>query len=1019
MKILKIIMQNINSLKGRQEIDFTSPYFQDGIFAITGETGSGKTTILDAISVSLYGKTPRLSQVNDLMTRGSNEISCEVWFEIRGGTYKSRYFQTKTKTGNFNTGQMEFSIHNEILETGISKVPKKIEEITGLDFERFTKSILLAQGSFDSFLKAKDGEKSAILEKFSDTTIYRKISQIAFEKSNNSREIYENLKAEREKISIYSKEDLDRFEKEKNDVEAKLELKKEEKTLLYAEIEVLKNYHKKEVDAKNLSLELIEIGKKIYEKGDFQNRFLDFQKSYSNNIETISKVERLDEKIYEIKRVQKKLALEIDEKEDEISKLTREIEKLEGMISIYEIEKERIEEYIFENRKDSSIFEKYALFENQLHHLSNERRELQELKNSIPKDLDEQKIELISNLNSLEKERENLINNLKQLNLDLLLKERELFQQKILEAQKRVDLEENFQFLNSEKERFSNDLKFINSNHQTLLKELAEISEIIEQLKAKREQERSIINYEKERNRLQEGEACPLCGSTTHPLFSEKIYIDETERILKKHEENFKKLKREADTKRVEIAELETSLKRAENDISKNREAFSEIPDIHENLENLNTSLENVNSKISEMVKKENDLKGVVSKISKIEKDISQINSNIAKREDFQNRLTVFKRNKETLKNQFFEFNIDEVSQNSMELLKTRMEVFKSKENELEEMSEKIQTIKTDIVNFRNKISFSEDVKRKKELEKLEYLNSFEKFLKERKELFADNDLKIFRSQIEAEKEKMDNEKSLFDKLKNSFGNIEDQLQKVKEELKNFKISDKPLLELENKHSLLEDKISFLYQELGGLNRDLDLHFQNIENLKNSEKEFLKSEKEYKKWSRLNELIGSKNGDKLQKFAQEITLNMLVSIANKQLLKLTDRYLLEISEDKNSTSKSYLNIFVKDRYFGESSRKIETLSGGETFLISLALALALSDFSSQEIEINTLFLDEGFGTLDENSLEIVLSALNSIQNSGKTIGVISHVQALKERILSQINVEKIGNGNSKITFPNK
>ena len=162
-------------------------------------------------------------------------------------------------------------------------------------------------------------------------------------------------------------------------------------------------------------------------------------------------------------------------------------------------------------------------------------------------------------------------------------------------------------------------------------------------------------------------------------------------------------------------------------------------------------------------------------------------------------------------------------------------------------------------------------------------------------------------------------------------------------------------------------------------------------------------------WQRLDGLIGSAKGDKFRKFAQGLTLDHLLQLANQHLSRLHGRYLLR----RKSTGE--LELEIVDSWQGDTARDTRTLSGGEGFLVSLALALALSDLVSNKTSIDSLFLDEGFGSLDGDTLEIALTALDSLNASGKMIGIISHVEAMKERIPAQIRVEKGGGiGHSRL-----
>jgi len=164
MKILKLKSKNINSLKGEFSIDFTSFLNNNALFAITGPTGAGKSTILDIITCALYGRTPRLKNPNELMARHTGECFCEVEFEIRGDIYRSSWTQKrarKSADGKFQTAKMELSDVNssKVLKSTLRDVPKYVEELSGLDFDRFIQSMMLAQGSYDAFLKAKESDR--------------------------------------------------------------------------------------------------------------------------------------------------------------------------------------------------------------------------------------------------------------------------------------------------------------------------------------------------------------------------------------------------------------------------------------------------------------------------------------------------------------------------------------------------------------------------------------------------------------------------------------------------------------------------------------------------------------------------------------------------------------------------------------------------------------------------------------------------------------------------------------------
>ncbi|CAN2040426.1 DNA repair protein SbcC/Rad50 [Candidatus Magnetomoraceae bacterium gMMP-15] len=172
--------------------------------------------------------------------------------------------------------------------------------------------------------------------------------------------------------------------------------------------------------------------------------------------------------------------------------------------------------------------------------------------------------------------------------------------------------------------------------------------------------------------------------------------------------------------------------------------------------------------------------------------------------------------------------------------------------------------------------------------------------------------------------------------------------------------------------------------------------------------EIEKQDKECEKWNLLKSLIGSASGDEFRKFAQSMTLDRLIYLSNKHLKKLSGRYYLKKHKIKG------LNLEIIDTFQADIKRSTHTLSGGESFLVSLAMALGLSDLASKKTKVESLFLDEGFGTLDNETLDIALSTLENLQAHGKMIGIISHVDALKERITARIHVEKLAGGISRI-----
>ena len=241
-------------------------------------------------------------------------------------------------------------------------------------------------------------------------------------------------------------------------------------------------------------------------------------------------------------------------------------------------------------------------------------------------------------------------------------------------------------------------------------------------------------------------------------------------------------------------------------------------------------------------------------------------------------------------------------------------------------------------------------------------------------------------------------------------------LQKLKE-LEKFinenkeKLPSVSLEELKQNQQTTQKQYQLLNKESGALEQQLKQNEANKQQAGDLVKELEVQRKELKRWQNLNELIGDATGNKYSKFAQELTLQQMLSLANRHLMKLNPRYLLKYNTQQNE------DLFVVDTLQGNEERSVRTLSGGESFLISLALALGLSDLAGKNTQLESLFIDEGFGSLDQVTLEMALNTLERLQSeNNRTIGIISHVEALKERITTQIELVKDSSGNSQIVI---
>ncbi|MCT7485591.1 AAA family ATPase [Aliarcobacter cryaerophilus] len=1190
MKILKIKSLNINSLKGEFAVDFEKFLKDESLFAITGPTGAGKSTILDVITCALYGRTARLSNPNELMSRHTGECLCEVEFEVKGKVYRSSWSQKrarKSPDGAFQSAKMEVSEveSGKVLESYLSKVPKYIEDLSGLDFDRFIQSMMLAQGSFDAFLKAKENERSSLLEKITGTQIYKQISQEIYQtytRKNDEIKLDENLLGN---IELLSNEAVTEKTLILNNSKAqKLEFDSKGNELKKV-INWLENLQKLEADNTKYIQEFEQISlekenkKEDFMRLDLANKALNVQPIYqeknsltqiinqdkekleklqkeledlkqlleSTTNESLKSKDELDKekisfdtnskKLQEVRTLQTKIESKlqnIKELENKISSQNEQKTKLNEDLKVLKTNQDKIEnelktinDYLIKNKNDESLIEEISLIsknvndykdvlkllkqiEEKLQNNSLDEKTLQDSFTKVKKEFDEIKV-LFDSRHKEYKELEIQTSsfNQKELNNRDRLKSIEKLIISIDEYKRLLESilkEENI--ISSSKD----ELKIIKINIEEKTKLITEIQTHIQTLNDKREAELLIAKYESDRLNLKEGEECFLCGSKEHPFVNHKISInvDETALIIAQKKQIFDVENKALRTIELNLSKLETKIESSTlelNKLSKNKEDIEQVfsslnfiltDDSKINLEEekqlLEEELKNIiktrDEKEKVLAQRDNLQKELNTKqtfVSQNEQELYKLKSlidqlqneqiqNISKKQSLEEELLkVYSKYELTFDEKFEEnfknlvvkrdsFIKNETSKNELE---DKFEILNKQQIGLDTRLKSIESnIKTDAEQF-SKIS-NEIIKlqtQSKAILDVSDLNIFEKEITSKfntinerynslsKELVNLNSInESLNTQIIELNQKQINDNTNLEKIKqnfnkalkeNSFSSKEEfekallskelrevlsirckaleekytQIQTLKidtakklSEQKELNLTDKELQTLSDELKELQTIIDELQKSIGSLEKELEINASNMKKHEDKIKELEKKKEAFKVWVKLNEMIGSASGDKFAKFAQGITLDQLIYLANKHLQILSPRYELQRSSD----SSKLLEIEIIDGFQGDVVRPVSTLSGGESFIVSLSLALGLSALASQKISIDSLFLDEGFGTLDSDSLELALNALNQLQSSGKMVGVISHVEALKERIPLQIRVVPKGDGTSSL-----
>lgn len=1004
MKILKLRFKNINSLKGEHEVDFTQPPFvQNNLFAITGPTGSGKTTLLDVISLALFNQVPRLGKMSTneivkkgaILTRNQSEAFAEVTYACITGEYSSRWEISTNRNGNLRDYEMFLADTAQVnLDLKKSEVPGKNEELIGLNYEQFIKSVVLAQGDFAKFLQVKKEERGELLEKITGTGIYRKLGQLAFFKY---RDLESAVKKQQDKITTFEEqlipqEDFEENKKQAQHIQDLKEKLQKEVEDLKTQITDKENLIKLEKNIQEVENEHLENDKEknIFEKekGDALNKHQELQ-DFTNEINswknTTSQLEQLNKK-----RVNTE-------------------EKLKNLSTKFEKNKTSFSSLFGLNTLEEDFSQSLNNYKQQVRNLYSERQnivtEFKTLSKNIQQELRSFNLVLALN-NPLETKHEvNILVQKKNKEKENLEDEHsfsttidfELEQEKIQLQLKKIRAAEKayveVQQLKKESVKESELLEKNHSNLKELPQQLSSFKQEImlqkAQLEAKQNAQK-VADLQKKlddyRQDLQPETPCPLCGSKEHPfaehlpMKDDKISTEisilqqslhQNQKQLTQAETQLEGLQQQNSTLEKKILEIEKKIKFQQQNY---QEKFArEIKLLNEN--NF-AELEDRFNKKTKALQKYKDILEQLIQLQKLQESIDELNDllkrgihkkeaiqSLYKGEDFEKEIGATEKDYLTL------------TQENKQLTNEQKAIFEELD-QLEKQQEK--TKQTLEIEFKN-LGYSC------------IASAIDKLLPH----------------------------SLFKKYSEELQALKNRQISLSSRLKELKNQQESLLEKTTEKPLEELKISFENQENN--RKDVEIQLNELQRIIKNQEQYLKQIskikagvsqqlKTNKRWKILNDLIGDSKGKKFNDYAQDLTLSQLLMLANKRLVLLTDRYKMDkpLADEDDS-------LVAIDEHMGGQRRSVKTLSGGETFLLSLALALALSDFASRNVEINSLFIDEGFGTLDPETLDQTLDTLEVLQaKSSKMIGVISHVTSLKERIATQIQLSQNGQGYSSL-----